>query len=222
MRIAIVGGHGQIALKATELLISAGHEVTSVIRRPEQVTEIEGLSAQAQICDIGTADAAELAAAIAGADALVFAAGAGPGSTIEAKRSIDLGGSLKAIDACLEIGIRRFVQISFIGVTNPVPEGTDPVFAAYWDGKREADEALISSGLDYTIVKPGGLTDVPATGTGEVGADSPRGATTSRGNVAEFIRLVLEEPRTVGMSLDIRDGDTPLKDALENFLQAQR
>ncbi|WP_309130955.1 SDR family oxidoreductase [Brevibacterium sp.] len=222
MRIAIVGGHGQIALKATEQLISAGHEVTSIIRRPEQVNEIEALGAQAQICDIATASAAELAAAVAGSDALVFAAGAGPGSTIEAKRSIDLGGSLKSIDACLEIGVRRFVQISFIGVTEPVPEGTDPVFAAYWDAKREADEALISSGLDYTIVKPGRLTDEPATGTGEVGTGSPRGASTSRANVADFIRVVLDEPRTIGMSIDVWDGDTPLRDALESFLQTQR
>ncbi|RBP67911.1 putative NAD(P)-binding protein [Brevibacterium sanguinis] len=221
MHIAIVGGHGQIALKATELLLTAGHEVTSIIRRPEQVEEIEALGAQARVCDVETADAAELAAAIAGADALVFAAGAGPGSTIEAKRGIDLGGSLKSIDACLEIGIRRFVQISFIGVTDPVPEGTDPVFAAYWEAKREADEALISSGLAYTIVKPGRLTDEPATGTGEVGVGSSRGVTTARATVAEFIRMVLEEPRTAGLSLDISDGDTPLRQALEGFLQTE-
>lgn len=220
MRIAIIGGHGQIALKTTVKLIEAGHEVVSVIRKPEQVAELEALGAQAQVCDIERSDSAALAAAVAGCDALVFAAGAGPGSTIEAKRSIDLGGSLKSIDAALELNINRFVQISFIGAADAVPEGTDPVFAAYWDAKREADEALVASNLDYTIVKPGGLTDVPGTGTGEVGVAAGRGVTTSRENVAEFICLVLAQPGTIGRSLDVWDGDQPLSAALEEYLSA--
>lgn len=220
MNIAIIGGHGQIALETTRLLIADGHEVISVIRRPEQVADLEALGAVPQVCDIEHGNSAELAAAVAGADALVFAAGAGPGSTAEAKRTIDLGGSLKSIEAAQELGISRFVQISFIGVDAAVPAGTDPIFAAYWNAKREADEALVASDLDWTIVRPGGLTNDPASGCGSVGATAPRGVRTRRADVADFIRLVLAEPRTVGRGLDVWEGDEPLSAALAAHLDS--
>jgi uncharacterized protein YbjT (DUF2867 family) len=153
----------------------------------------------------------DLAAVVRGADAVVFAAGAGPGSGPERKRTVDYGGAVKLIDAALEAGVRRYVMVSSIGADNPSagPEAMRP----YLQAKADADAALVASGLDFTIVRPGFLTDDPGTGEVTVGEDVPR-AEVPRDDVAAVLVGVLDEPRTVGRTFVVVQGDTPIPSGL--------
>ena len=128
-----------------------------------------------RLLDIEQQDAADFAAAFDGCDAVVFAAGGGPDGNIERKRTVDLEGSLKSIEGARLAGIRRFVQVSAINVDDPLPDDTGDVWRAYVEAKRDADAALRESGLDWTIIRPGRLTDEPATGLVALGSGVPRG-----------------------------------------------
>ena len=135
------------------------------------------------------------------------------------KYTSDLKASIASQQAAKEAGVSRFVQVSFVGAEHPTAEGTDPVFAAYWDAKRIADDALRASDLDFTIVKPGLLTDEPETGKLSVSQGEVRkGSTTARADVANFILHILEDERTYGKDLDILDADTPLAESLDAYL----
>lgn len=220
--IAIIGAHGKIARQLTRRLSEAGDRVLGVIRDPAHSDDIRSDGGTSVLHDLEAEDSETLAAKIGDADAVVFAAGAGAGSGVARKQTVDLGGSLQSIDAAKRAGITRFVQISFIGAQDPVPQGTDEVFAAYWEAKRAADEALRDSELDWTIVKPGGLTDDPGTSRGTValsGTDLNRGVKTRRADVAEFIQIVLAEDASIGKDLDLAEGDRPLAEALAAALR---
>lgn len=218
--IAIVGGHGAIALALASRLVGEGHRVLSLVRKPEHGDDVRVTGAEPVLHDLEADSTHDLARAVRGADALVFAAGAGPGSGAPRKRSVDFGGARQAIDAAQAEGISRLVQISFVGAQEPTPEGTEEVFAAYWQAKREADEVLRRSGLDYTIIKPGGLTNEPGTGRGVVSATPlSRGVITRRDDVAHLIALVLAEPRSIGHDLDVAEGAEPLAEALVHAVE---
>lgn len=219
-RVAIVGGHGKIARLLTELLVADGVEVRSLVRNPEHAAELEALGAEVVVCDIERASAGEVADAFGHADAVVFAAGAGPGSGAARKWTVDRDGSLKSAEAAILSGAMRFVQISFIGAEGPA-QTDDEVMAAYWDAKREADEALRRVALDWTIVKPGGLTDDEATGRGLVSfAPLERGVTTRRADVAALILLALADDRTVWKDVSLAEGETPLDEAIDAAVAA--
>lgn len=215
--IAVVGGHGKIARHLTEI-VTPDMEVRSIIRNPEHAAELEALGAMPVVCDLEKASQAELVEAFGNADAVVFAAGAGGGSGIFRKYTVDLAAAIAAMQAATAAGIDRFVQISFIGAGGPTPEGTEEVFAAYWDAKREADNALRASGLDWTIVKPGRLLDEPGTGCLDIATGTERGAATRREDVAEFIAMILDDGRTVGREFDIIDSETPMHESLKAAL----
>ncbi|GAA4284947.1 SDR family oxidoreductase [Brevibacterium daeguense] len=217
-RIAVVGGHGKIALLLTELLAEKDVAVRSIIRNPDQAEEIRGIGGDPVVCDAENASVAELQEAFGDAEAVVFAAGAGGASGAFRKYTMDLAGSVRSIQAALAANIQRFVQISFIGAKQPTQPDAEEVFAAYWACKREADNALRAADLDWTIVSPGGLTDDPATGELEVGENLERGGTTRRGDVARFIAHILDDERTFGRDFDILDGEQPLGDALDAHL----
>lgn len=216
--VAIVGGHGQIALALTKILSSQGDTVLSVIRNPDQEADITAAGGTPVVLDIERSSPREIADAIAGAGSVVFAAGAGGGSGAARKNSVDLEGSVKSAEAAALAGAPRFVQISFIGADLPTPEGTEPVFAAYWDAKREADRRLQATNLEWTIIKPGGLTDDPATNKGQLGSTLSRGVKTRRADVAALIALVLDEPRSARHTIDIAEGDDDLKEALSRVV----
>lgn len=219
--VAIVGGGGQIASMLAELLVRDGVRVRSILRSDARAGSLRALGAEPVVCDIEREDADGLADAFADADAVVFAAGAGPGSGAARKRTVDRDGSVKSADAALLSGAMRFVQISFIGAQAPTPEGTEEVFAAYWDAKREADEVLRGKALDWTVVRPGGLLDGPATGRGAISLEPlQRGVKTRRADVAHAIRLVLADQRTVWRDLDVVEGEAPLDRALDAALDA--
>jgi len=210
MVVAIAGGHGKIALRLTRLLSSGGDRVLGLIRDPAQGEEVRAAGAEPVVCDLeGDCD---VGAAIGEAEAVVFAAGAGPGSGEARKRTMDLGGALRLIEAARERGIRRYVMVSAMGAADPPAEGGD-VFGEYLRAKAEADRALQGSGLDFTIVRPGGLTDDPGTGLVTLGERLPS-ASISRDDVAAVLAGVLREPATVGTSFDAVAGETPIEDAV--------
>lgn len=212
-RIAVVGGHGQIARLLHPMLLGAGHEPVALVRSAVHAAELEAGGVTTRHLDIEASAVADLAAALEGCEAVVFAAGGGPDGNIERKRSVDLGGSLMSIEAAGEVGIRRFVQVSAIGVDEPLADDASPVWAAYVEAKRDADAALRDSGLDWTILRPGRLTDDPGTGRVALGAEVKR-SDIPRADVAEVIAAVLDEPAAVGHQWNLGAGETRVADAI--------
>ena len=214
MQIVIAGGHGQIAMRLHPLLTARGHQVRALIRNPHHADEVRQAGAEPVLCDLEAED--DLATAVGPADAVVFAAGAGPGSGAARKLTKDRDGAIKLIDAARRGGIRRYVMIS--GMHAEEPRG-DEVFQTYLRAKAEADEALRRSGLDYTIVRPRRLTDDPGRGRVRLGARLPRGEI-PRDDVAVVVAHVLETPATAGWQFDVTSGEQPVAEAVASALAA--
>ncbi len=213
MRVAIAGGHGQIALRLTRLLGAGDDEVIGLIRNPAHEEEVRAAGAEPVVCDLeGGCDVAE---AIGEAGAVVFAAGAGPGSGGGRKRTMDLGGALRLIEAARERGIERYVMVSAMGAADPPAEGGD-VFGEYLRAKAEADRALRESGLGFTIVRPGMLTDDEGSGRVSLGERLEPGSI-SRDDVAAVLAEVLRAPGTIGASFDAIAGETPIAEAVSSI-----
>ncbi|MBE1874516.1 NAD(P)H-binding protein [Myceligenerans pegani] len=213
MRIAIVGGHGKVALQLHPLLVGAGHIPVALVRDEAYADELRGLGAEVRLLDIENSEAADFATAFTGCEAVVFTAGGGPDGNIERKQTVDLEGSLKSIHGARETGISRFVQVSAIGVDSlPAPE-RGQVWRAYVEAKRDADAALRASDLDWTIIRPGRLTDGAATGRVALGPDAARGDVT-RADVAAVLAAVLDEDATIGRQWNLVGGDTPIPEAI--------
>lgn len=209
MRVAIVGGHGQVARHLHPLLVSAGRTPVALVRSEDYRAPLESLGAEVRLLDIEREEADAFARAFAGCAAVVFSAGGGPDGSIERKRSVDLAGSLKSIEGARTAGVRRFVQVSAIGVDDPVPPGSSDVWAAYVEAKRDADAALRASDLDWTILRPGRLTDGPARGLVAVGPDVARGEI-PRADVAAVLAAVLDESGSVAHQWNLVGGDLPV------------
>jgi uncharacterized protein YbjT (DUF2867 family) len=212
-RIAIVGGHGQVARHLIHVLRRADHDAVALVRNEAYRAGLEDRGAEVRLLDIEAQDADAFAAAFEGCGAVVFAAGGGPDGNIERKRTVDLEGSLKSIEGAKRAGIDRFVQISAINVDDPLPPGTGDVWRAYVEAKRDADAALRDSGLAWTIIRPGRLTDEPATGLVSLGPDVARGDVT-RADVAAVVAAVVDLPATVGKQWNLVNGDVPVHDAV--------
>jgi uncharacterized protein YbjT (DUF2867 family) len=219
-RIAIVGGHGKVARHLHPLLVAAGHTPVALVRREEYRSELEDLGAEVRLLDIEREDAAGFARAFEGCHAVVFAAGGGPDGNIERKRTVDLEGSLKSIEGARQAGISRFVQVSAIGVDAPLPPDTDPVWRAYVEAKRDADAALRASGLDWTIIRPGLLTDDPGTGRVALGPDVERGEI-PRADVAAVLAAVIDTGAGIGAQWNLVSGETPIDEAVRQSVRAE-
>lgn len=188
------------------LLAGAGHTPVALVRNEDHRRELEALGAEVRLLDIEKETSPAFAQAFAGCRALVFAARAGPDGRVERKRTVDLEGSLKSIEACRAAGIKRFVQVSAMAVDDPIPEDASAVWRAYVEAKREADEALRASQLDWTILRPGWLNDDPGTRRVVIGRDVPEGDI-PRADVAAVIAAVLENDGTIGRQWElIHDG----------------
>jgi nucleoside-diphosphate-sugar epimerase len=210
MEVAIAGGHGKIGRLLGGLLVERGNAVFGLIRNPDQEDDLHAIGVEPVICDLEGDD--DVAEAVRGTDAVVFAAGAGPGSGAERKRTMDLGGALKLIDAAKAEGIRRYVMVSAMGAADPPAAGGD-VFGEYLWAKAEADRALASSGLDFTIVRPGRLTDEEPTGLVEIGERLERGVV-PRADVAAVLAAVLGAANTIGKTFDLVSGEEPVVEAV--------
>ena len=217
MRVVIAGGHGKIALLLERLLAERGDQAVGLIRNPAHVAEVQKAGAEAVVCDLEAASVDDVAAALSGADAVVFAAGAGPGSGVPRKDSVDRAASVLMADAAERAGVRRFVQVSSMGAGQPPRSGTDEVWAAYIAAKTAAEEDLRARDLDWTIVRPGGLTDAPATGRIRLAPPPvPRG-TVPRADVAAVIAVLLDHPGTRHQTLELVAGDSPVATAVNSL-----
>jgi uncharacterized protein YbjT (DUF2867 family) len=212
-RIAIVGGHGKVARHLIADLRDAGHVPVALVRRESYREVLEGLGAEVRLLDIEEQDPDGFAAAFAGCGAVVFAAGAGYDGKAERKRTVDLEGSLKSAEGARKAGIARFVQVSASGMDEPVPDDAPATWRAYVEAKRDADAALRASDLDWTIIRPGILTDEPATGLVTLAPVVPK-ADVTRADVAAVLAAVLDAPRSIGQQWDLMGGDTPVAEAV--------
>jgi uncharacterized protein YbjT (DUF2867 family) len=217
MRVVVAGGHGKIALLLEGLLAERGDQVVGLIRNPAHAADVHKTGAEAVVCDLEAASADDVAVLLSGADAVVFAAGAGPGSGAPRKDSVDRGASVLMADAAERAGVRRFVQVSSMGAGRPPQPGTDEVWAAYITAKTAAEADLRSRDLDWTIVRPGGLTDAPATGRIRLAVPPvPRGKI-PRADVAAVIAALLDEPGTRHTTLELTSGDSPVAAAVHSI-----
>jgi uncharacterized protein YbjT (DUF2867 family) len=214
MRAAIAGGHGKIAMRLTRLLHERGDEVRSLIRNPDHSDDVRAAGAEPVVCDLESASEQEAARAVGEVDAVVFAAGAGPGSGPERKETMDYGGAAKLIAAAKAAGIARYVMVSSIGA-DPSREGDD-TFALYLRAKGRADAAVAESGLDYTIVRPVRLTDDPGTGRVRVG-EQIEGGEIPRDDVAAVLAAVLSSPTTIGKTFAVAGGEVPVEEAIASL-----
>ena len=210
MNILVAGGHGQIALRLLKLLAEQGHTARGLIRKPEQADDLMAVGAVPVLGDLENDES--LSAYVEGADAVVFAAGAGPGSSADRKRTVDLGGAVKLADAAKAAGVSRYVIVSSIGADQPDVLGDS--MRPYLQAKAEADAYVQASGLDWTVVRPGSLTDEPGTGrvrlTSELGNRGP----VPRDDVAAVLAAVLQAPNTIGATVELFTGDTPIDEAV--------
>jgi uncharacterized protein YbjT (DUF2867 family) len=213
MDVLVAGGHGKVALRLLGLLAAKGHRARGLIRKPEQAADLEAVGAVAVLGDL-EADAS-LAEYVEGADVVVFAAGAGPGSGPERKRTVDLGGAVKLVDAALALAVRRYVMISSIGADRP--QAASGGMRPYLEAKAEADDYLMASGLEYTIVRPGSLTDDPGTGRVRVSTDLGSRGQIPRDDVAAVIAEVLDAPNTIGVTFELFSGDLLVTEAVRSL-----
>ena len=211
MRIVIAGGHGQIALHLERRLAERGHEAVGIVRNPDHVGDLETIGARAVVLDLEQSTVDDVAQAVHGADAVVFAAGGGPNSGAARKETVDKGAAIMLAEAAQAAGVRRYVMVSSMGTDHADPD-SDDVFQVYLRAKKAADEHVQAADLDWTIVRPGRLTDDSPTGRVQLG-DLPRGEVT-RADVAQVLAAVLEADNTVGRTFDLLNGDTPVVDAV--------
>jgi uncharacterized protein YbjT (DUF2867 family) len=208
--IVVAGGHGKIARRLLALLVERGHTARGLIRNPDHARDLELFGAEPVVCDLERED--DVTGPIRGAAAVVFAAGAGPGSGAERKQTMDLGGAVKLIEACKATGVMRFLMVSSMGADDPAA-ATGPM-RPYLEAKAAADQALVDSGLGYTICRPGSLTDEPGSGMVAIDAHLGRRGAVPRDDVAATLLACLGRANTVGKTFELLAGPTPIDQAL--------
>jgi uncharacterized protein YbjT (DUF2867 family) len=211
MRVVIAGGHGQIARHLERVLIERGHSPVGIVRNPDHVADLEAAGAEAVVLDLEHTDVAAVADVLRGADAVVFAAGGGPDSGVERKETVDKGAAVLLADAAEQAGVRRYVMVSSMGTESADPD-SDEVFQVYLRAKKAADDDLRGRDLDWTIVRPGRLTDEPAGGRIQVGTLS-RGKI-PRADVATVLAEALTTEGTIGATFDLLAGHQTIEAAL--------
>jgi uncharacterized protein YbjT (DUF2867 family) len=209
MDVLVVGGHGRVGMRLLKLLADRGDSARGLIRNPDQAKDLEAIGALPIVLDI---EAKEIGDAAAGSDAVVFAAGAGPGSGPARKQTVDYRGAVNLIEAAKANGISRYLIVSAIGVNHP--ERWSGQMGPYYEAKAAADNALMESGLDYTIVRPGMLTDDPGTGKVEAAELIEPGGSIPRDDLALVIFEVLGADNTIGKGFDLLSGEMPVAEAV--------
>jgi uncharacterized protein YbjT (DUF2867 family) len=213
MNVVVVGGHGKIALRLEKLLAERGDSPRGIIRATDQAPDLEAIGAEPIVLDIENVD--DISDALAGADAVVFSAGAGAGSGPGRKRTVDYDGAVKLADAAASQEIRRYLMVSAIGANRP-ERWTDQM-RPYYEAKADADEYVRDSGLDFTIVRPGRLTDDPGTGQVQVAETLEGGGSVTREDVAAVLAECLTAENTIGKSFDLLNDGTPVAEAVRSL-----
>ncbi|MBT1096619.1 SDR family oxidoreductase [Streptomyces chartreusis] len=214
MRIVIAGGHGQIALRLEKLLAARGDEVAGIIRKAEQSADLREAGAEPVVLDLESASVEEVTSHLQGADAAVFAAGAGPGSGTDRKDTVDKGAAVLFADAAVRAGVRRFLVVSSMGA-DPQHKG-DEIFDVYLRAKGAADEYVRGlDALDWTILRPGMLTNDAGNGQVRLEAHTGRGPI-PRDDVAAVLAELLDTPATHGLTLELISGSAPVSVAVKS------
>ena len=216
MRVVIAGGHGQIALRLTKLLSDDGHEVVGLVRNPDHEADIAAAGGQAAVLDLERADADAVAEVLAQADVAIFAAGAGPGSGNERKDTVDRGAAALFAEASVQAGVRRHIQVSSMGADQADTLTDDETFTIYLRAKKAAEDDLRSRDLDWTILRPGHLTNDPGTGLILI-ADQTGNGSISRDDVALTLAGLCTTKASIGRVLELVAGQTPVTEALANL-----
>lgn len=209
MRVTIIGGHGKIALLLAPMLVEAGHQVTSVVRDPSHVPDVEATGATAVVSSVEDADVESLAAMLSGQDAVVWSAGAGGGDPARTD-AVDRDAAIRSMEAARAAAVTRYVMVSFSGSSPEVLVPADNPFRRYQDAKIAADDHLRGTDLDWTILGPGTLTLEPGAGSVNPDARFRDGDVTSRELVAQVAVAVIEDPRASRRTLVFGDGDVPI------------
>jgi uncharacterized protein YbjT (DUF2867 family) len=215
MDIVIAGAHGKIARRLARLLVARGDSVRGLIRNPDHAEDLRADGSEPVLLDLEAAEPEQVAEAVAGADAVVFAAGAGPGSGPERKLTVDRDGAIKLLGGARAADVPRYVMISSVGAESPPDD--DDVFSVYLRAKAEADRALTASDRDWTVVRPGSLSDDRGTGRVRIQTDSIRDQV-PRDDVAAVLAAVLAEPRSARLTIYVVGGEEPIEQALEAVL----
>ncbi|WP_410637793.1 SDR family oxidoreductase [Amycolatopsis sp. lyj-346] len=213
MRVVIAGGHGQIALRLERLLAARGDEAVGIIRNPAHVADVEAAGAQAVVLDLENSDVDAVAEALKGADAAVFSAGAGPGSGTARKDTVDRGAAALFAEAAERAGVRRHVQVGSMGADNPDNPDVSAEFRHYLHAKRAAEDDLKARDLDWTILRPGQLTDDPGTGLVLLAEKTGRGPV-PRADVAAVLAGLLETPASIHRTLELISGEAAIGEAI--------
>ncbi|MET7835619.1 SDR family oxidoreductase [Micromonospora sediminicola] len=213
MRVVIAGGHGKIAKLLERELAGRGDTAVGLIRNPEHEAALRAAGAEPVVCDLEHTDVDALAAHLAGADAVVFAAGAGPGSGADRKDTVDRGAAVLLADAAVRAGVRRYLLVSSMGVDDPPAAGTDEVWAAYLRAKKAAEDEVTGRDLDVTVLRPGRLTDDEPVGRITLARHVDPGAV-SRADVARVLLALLNAPGTAGRTVELVGGDAPIAEAV--------
>lgn len=213
-RIAIIGGHGKVALHLSTLLTGEGHSVTSFIRNPDHAADVTATGATPSVLDIENAPTPAIAEALQGHDAVVWSAGAGGGNP-DRTYAVDRDAAIRSMDAAAQAGVNRYVMVSYLGAGKNHGVPADNSFYAYAEAKADADEYLRGTDLAWTILGPGSLTEKPGSGRIDVNPPKEGGGETSRANTAIVAAAVLDLPETAGRTIEFRDGSLPVAAALE-------
>ncbi|MET9627522.1 NAD(P)H-binding protein [Lentzea sp. NPDC006480] len=218
MRVVIAGGHGKIALLLEQLLATRGDAATALVRNPDHFTDVQEAGAVPVLCDLESAEVGSVAEYLNGADAAVFAAGAGPGSGPARKNTVDYGSAALFASAAVEAGVRRFLQVSTVGIEDADSPSVDPEFAVYLKAKALAEEDLKSRDLDWTILRPGPLVNDAPTGLVTIAPPRLPRASVTRADVAAVLAELLNAPGTIGKTLELTNGETPIAEAVRAIL----
>lgn len=211
MRVVIAGGHGKIALQLEKLLAARGDSPVGVVRNHDHTAEVEATGGEVVVLDLESADVAALAEVLRGADAVVFAAGGGPESGAARKDTVDRGAAVLLADAAEQAGVRRYLMVSAMGTEQADPHSED-VFQVYLRAKKAADDDLRARDLDWTVVRPGRLTD--DAGTARVQVGSLGHGEIPRADVAAVLAASLDTDSTIGKTFDLLTGHQTVDAAL--------
>jgi uncharacterized protein YbjT (DUF2867 family) len=214
VQVVIAGAHGKIGLRLVALLAGRGDVVTGVVRNPDHRADVEQAGGTVAVVDLESATAEELAIHLVDADAVVFTAGAGPGSGVARKDTVDRAAAELLAEAARLAGVRRYLLVSSTGVDEPLDPGRDEVWAAYVKAKKAAEEALRATDLDWTILRPGRLTDDPGTGRVLLAAPPVERADVTRDDTAAVLAALLDSPGSVGKVLELREGEDEVHEAV--------
>jgi nucleoside-diphosphate-sugar epimerase len=212
MDVLIAGGHGQVARRLIRRLAGDGHTARGLIRNPEHAADLEADGGVPVLCDLESDD---VRPHVGAADAIVFAAGAGPGSGAERKRTVDLGAAVKCVEAAEALGVARFVIVSSIGAQDP--DAGSEAMRPYLRAKADADARVAGSTLDWTIVRPGGLQNGPGSGRVSVSTTLGGRGVVPRDDVALVLAETLQAPNTIGLTFELFAGDVPAQEAVRSL-----